>query len=62
MIMLAAQSFGAALGNMACPHNIIAGGATVGLRGREGDVLRATLMPAVVYAVLGGILTLLLVV
>jgi len=62
VIMLAAQSFGAALGNMACPHNIIAGGATVGLRGREGDVLRATLMPAVVYAVLGGILTLLLVV
>ena len=62
VIMLAAQSFGAAVGNMACPHNIIAGGATVGLRGQEGDVLRATLMPAVIYAILGGILTLLLVV
>ncbi|MGY6571020.1 MAG: L-lactate permease [Salinarimonas sp.] len=62
VIMLAAQSFGAAVGNMACPHNIIAGGATVGLRGREGDVLRATLVPAVIYAFLGGVLTLFLVV
>jgi lactate permease len=62
VIMLAAQSFGAAVGNMACPHNIIAGGATVGLRGQEGDVLRATLMPALIYAMLGGALVLLLVV
>ncbi|MGY6646045.1 MAG: L-lactate permease [Salinarimonas sp.] len=61
VIMLAAQSFGAAVGNMACPHNIIAGGATVGLRGQEGDVLRATLMPAVIYAALGGVVTLILV-
>ncbi len=61
VIMLAAQSFGAAVGNMACPHNIIAGGATVGLRGREGDVLRTTLPPTLIYALLGGIVTLFLV-
>jgi len=62
VVMLAAQSFGAAVGNMACPHNIIAGGATVGLRGREGDVLRATLVPAVIYAFLGGVVAILLVI
>ncbi|MCC5978475.1 MAG: L-lactate permease [Salinarimonas sp.] len=61
VVMLAAQSFGAAVGNMACPHNIIAGGATVGLRGREGDVLRATLPATLIYALLGGIVTLLLI-
>lgn len=60
VIMLAAQSFGAAVGNMACPHNIIAGGATVGLRGREGDVLRATLPATLIYAALGGVVALIL--
>jgi lactate permease len=60
-IMLAAQSFGAAVGNMACPHNIIAGGATVGLRGREGEVLRATLPATLAYAVLGGVVAMVII-
>lgn len=54
--MLGAQGFGAAVGNILCPHNIIAAGATVGLAGREGEVLRRTLVPAIVYASLGGLL------
>jgi lactate permease len=40
--MTAAQGVGAAVGNIVAPHNIIAGSATVGLVGREGDILRRT--------------------
>jgi MFS family permease len=56
--MLAAQTFGAAIGNIACPHNIIAGGATVGLQGEEGHALRATLPVCLIYAAAGGLLVL----
>lgn len=60
LIIVAAQGFGAAVGNIICPHNIIAGGATVGLAGAEGEVLRRTLPACGLYAALGGALTLLL--
>jgi lactate permease len=50
------QGFGAAVGNVICPHNVIAGGATVGLAGGEGEVIRRTLVPCLVYALLGGAL------
>jgi lactate permease len=53
------QGFGAAVGNMICPHNVVAAGATVGLEGREGEILRRTLWVALVYAGLGGLLALL---
>ena len=61
LAILGAQAFGAAVGNIVCPHNFVAGGATVGLAGREGEVLRATLLPCLVYTVAGGLLTSLLV-
>lgn len=54
--MAAAQGFGAAVGNIVCPHNIVAGGATVGLAGREGEVMRRTLPACALYAALGGVL------
>ncbi len=57
--VLGAQGFGAAIGNVICPHNIVAAGATVGLKGQEGLVLRRTLPAAAVYVVLGGLLALL---
>jgi len=56
--LLAAQSFGAAVGNIVCPHNIIAGGATVGLAGREGAALRLTATACAAYALAGGLLAL----
>jgi lactate permease len=56
LILVGAQGFGAAVGNMIAPHNIIAGCATVALSGREGDVLRRTLGPCLLYASLGGVL------
>jgi lactate permease len=61
LMMVAAQCFGAAIGNMVCPHNVIAGAATVGLEGKEGDVLRRTTLVGVVYGVAGGGLVWLLV-
>jgi lactate permease len=61
LLLVGAQCFGAAVGNIICPHNIIAGGATVGLAGREGEVLKTTLMACLVYAAAGGVLVSLLV-
>lgn len=58
--MLGAQGFGAAVGNIICPHNIIAGGATVGLKGEEGNVLRKTLPACLLYVTLGGVLAFIL--
>jgi lactate permease len=58
--LLGAQGFGAAVGNIICPHNIVAASATVGLSGQEGSVLRRTLPPALIYVALGGVLAWLL--
>jgi len=52
--LLGAQGFGAAVGNIICPHNVVAAAATVGLSGQEGLVLRRTLPVAAVYVALGG--------
>ncbi|UYN94149.1 MAG: L-lactate permease [Enhydrobacter sp.] len=53
---VAAQGVGAAIGNIVCPHNVVAGAATVGLLGREGEVLRRTVLPCLTYAAAGGLL------
>jgi len=53
--LVSGQGFGAAVGNIVCPHNIIAGAATVGLHGREGEVLRQTMRACIFYAAAGGI-------
>lgn len=55
-VLLGAQGFGAAVGNIVCPHNIVAAVATVGMTGQEGVVLRRTLPVASVYVALGGVL------
>jgi lactate permease len=54
ILAAAGQSVGAAAGNLIAPHNIIAGAATVGLVGREGEILRRTLPIAVTCAVTAG--------
>jgi lactate permease len=56
VLALAGQGFGSAIGNIIAPHNIVAGAATVGLIGREGDVIRRTLPVCLVYAAAGGAL------
>jgi lactate permease len=52
--IVAAQGLGAAVGNIVCPHNIVAGAATVGLAGRESEILRRMLLPCAIYLALGG--------
>jgi lactate permease len=54
MWVVALQAVGGAAGNMICVHNVVAASAVVGLLGREGAVLRLTLLPFVYYALLPG--------
>ena len=55
-LMVAIQSVGAAAGNMIAIHNVVAASATVGLFGREGQILRITILPTIYYVVLAGVL------
>lgn len=54
-IVLALQVIGGAAGNMICVHNVVAASAVVGLSGKEGTIIRKTLIPALLYGVLAGI-------
>lgn len=56
LVVTAAQAVGAAAGNLVAPHNIVAGAATIGLIGREGEILRRTLPPALLYAGAAGVM------
>ena len=55
--MVAAQSVGAAAGNMIAIHNVVAASATVGLIGKEGITLRITIIPTLYYVIFAGIIT-----
>ena len=57
-MLVAAQAVGAAAGNMIAIHNVVAASATVGLLGREGEVLRMTIIPTTYYLIVAGLLTL----
>jgi lactate permease len=48
--IVALQAVGGAAGNMICVHNVVAASAVVGLLGREGLILRKTLVPFLYYA------------
>ncbi len=50
------QAVGAAAGNMVAIHNIVAASATVGLLGREGALLRKTILPTLYYVIAAGLL------
>lgn len=52
--MLAGQAVGAAIGNIVCPHNVVAAAAAVGLAGREAEILRRTLLPCLAVLLLTG--------
>ncbi|MCE2538821.1 MAG: L-lactate permease [Acidobacteria bacterium] len=52
--IVALQAIGGAAGNMICVHNVVAASAVVGLLGREGSVIRMTVIPFVYYALLPG--------
>ena len=53
-VIVAAQAVGGAAGNMVTIHNVVAASATVGLLGREGDLIRKTVLPASYYCLTAG--------
>ncbi|MEX5258805.1 L-lactate permease [Kocuria sp. CPCC 205263] len=53
-LVVAAQAIGGAGGNPIAIHNIVAASATVGLLGREGDLLRKTIIVTTYYCLAGG--------
>ncbi len=59
-IVVALQAVGGAAGNMICVHNVVAASATVGLIGKEGLIIRKTLIPMTIYVVISGIIGLLI--
>ncbi|UOR13082.1 L-lactate permease [Halobacillus amylolyticus] len=54
--IVALQAVGGAAGNMICVHNVVAASAVVGLVGKEGDIIRKTLIPFVYYVTMAGAL------
>ncbi|MCB1669602.1 MAG: L-lactate permease [Gammaproteobacteria bacterium] len=52
--IVALQAVGGASGNIICVHNVVAASAVVGLIGKEGAVIRKTLLPFFYYALLTG--------
>ncbi len=55
-LVVALQAVGGAAGNMICVHNVVAASATVGLIGREGDLIRKALIPMTYYVLAAGAL------
>ncbi|WP_219413206.1 L-lactate permease [Pseudonocardia nigra] len=59
--VVATQAVGGAAGNMITVHNVVAASATVGLLGREGDLIRKTIIPTTYYCLFAGGLSFVLV-
>jgi lactate permease len=60
-VIVALQAVGGAAGNMICIHNVVAASAVVGLLGKEGLLIRKTIIPMTYYLVAAGCLGFLLV-
>jgi lactate permease len=54
--IVALQAVGGAAGNTICVHNVVAASAVVGLVGKEGSIIRKTLIVFAYYSVLAGVL------
>ncbi len=55
-MVVSLQAVGGAAGNMICVHNVVAAAATVGLLGKEGDLIRLALIPLSYYVLAAGAL------
>ena len=60
-IVIAGQMLGANAGNMVCVLNVVAAASVVGLAGKEGTIIRMTLIPMLYYVLMTGMLSLLLI-
>jgi lactate permease len=58
--ILALQSVGGAMGNMIAIHNIVAVCSVLGLENQEGDILKRTVGPMLLYGVIAAAMSLLL--
>ena len=58
-IVLAIQMLGSNAGNMVCVGNVVAACSVVGLTGREGSVIRITMVPMILYCLMVGIISML---
>lgn len=58
-LIVAMQAVGGAAGNMVTVHNVVAAAATVGLVGKEGLIIRKTLIPLTYYLLAAGMITML---
>jgi lactate permease len=54
--VVALQAVGGAAGNTICVHNVVAASAVVGMVGREGDVIRKTVLVFLYYVIVTGAL------
>ena len=54
--IVALQAVGGAAGNMICVHNVVAASAVAGMVGREGHVIRRTILPFAYYALIAGVI------
>ncbi|MCP3738617.1 L-lactate permease [Rossellomorea sp. BNER] len=52
--IVALQAVGGAAGNMICVHNVVAASASAGLMGKEGNLIRKTLIPMTFYVIFAG--------
>jgi len=55
-VVIALQAVGGAAGNMICVHNVVAASAVVGLLGREGLLIRKTIIPMIYYLAVAAII------
>lgn len=60
LLMIASQAVGGAYGNMVCINSVVAVCAVVGLNGKEGLILRITVIPFVLYGLVVGVVVMLL--
>ena len=60
-VIIGAQTAGGAMGNMICIHNIVAVCTVVGLLNREGEILRRTFWPFLLYGIVVGIIAYILI-
>ncbi len=60
-IIVALQAVGGAAGNMICVHNVVAASAVVGLSGKEGPIIRKTLIPMTYYLIAAALIGFLLI-
>ena len=56
LVILGAQTTGGSLGSMLAPAKLIVGSSTAGLAGREGSVLKKTLLPGLLITGVVGVL------